>query len=455
MNRPNILYIHSHDTGRYVQPYGHSVPTPNIQRLAERGVLFRQAFCAAPTCSPSRASLVTGQFPHNCGMIGLAHRGFSLTDYGHHIVHTLRKAGYSSALIGVQHVARAPATIGYDQVVPTSSSRVEHVAPVAAEFLSSAVHEPFFLAVGFSETHRVFHEPGPNEDPRYCLPPKPLPDTPRTREDMTAFKASARVLDCGIGGVLDALEANGLADNTLVICTTDHGIAFPGIKCNLTDHGIGVMLIMQGPGGFADGQVCDAMVSHVDLFPTLCDLLGIESPSWLQGKSIMPLIRGEAKDIHDAIFAQVTYHAAYEPQRAVRTRRFKYIRRFEERSSPVLPNCDDSPSKDVWLEHGWGDRSPRSEQLYDLIFDPNEAHNLAGDPSMTQVLGKMRERLDRWMQETNDPLLHGPVPAPPNARVNDPDGLSPRESTRAAPCPPQSSRDVAALAGDLLRQGYH
>src|SRR5712692_8336643 len=97
-NRPNIIYIHSHDTGRYLQPYGHAVPAPNLQRLAGQGVLFRQAFSAAPTCSPSRASLLTGQYAHSNGMLGLAHRGFSLNDYHQHIVHTVRRAGYSSAL---------------------------------------------------------------------------------------------------------------------------------------------------------------------------------------------------------------------------------------------------------------------------------------------------------------------------------------------------------------------
>ena len=101
MARPNILYIHSHDTGRYIQPYGHAVPTPHMQRLAQEGVLFRQNYCAGPTCSPSRAALLTGQSPHSSGMIGLAHRGFSLHDYRQHIVHTLRAAGYRSTLIGV------------------------------------------------------------------------------------------------------------------------------------------------------------------------------------------------------------------------------------------------------------------------------------------------------------------------------------------------------------------
>ena len=94
---------------------------------------------------------------------------------------------------------------------------------------------------------------------------------------------------------------------------------------------------------------------------------------------MMPLIRGEVEAIHDEIFAEVNYHAAYEPQRAIRTQRWKYIRRYSDRQKPVLPNCDGSPTKDVWLQHGWQDRYVAPEQLYDLIFDPNETHNLVND----------------------------------------------------------------------------
>ncbi len=430
MERPNILYIHSHDTGRYVQPYGHAIPAPNLQRLAEQGVLFRQAFCAAPTCSPSRAALLTGQCAHSSGMIGLAHRGFSLRDYDEHIVHTLRAAGYRSTQVGVQHVARDASLIGYDEIIQTTNRRAEYVAPAAAEFLRSGPAQPFFLSVGFGETHRKYPTPGPAEDPRCTLPPAPLPDTPEIRQDMAGLKASVRDLDGGIGAVLDALDAAGLGEDTLVICTTDHGIAFPSMKCNLTDGGIGVMLMVRGPGGFDGGRVCDALVSQIDLFPTVCELLGIERPGWLQGSSVMPLIRGEAEEINEEIFAEVTYHAAYEPLRAVRTRRWKYIRRFEDRSVPVLPNCDDSASKEVWLHHGWRERPMAPEQLYDLVFDPNESCNLAGDPSVKDALEEMRGRLERWMQATDDPLLKGAVPAPPGAAVNDPDGLSPRDRPR-------------------------
>jgi N-sulfoglucosamine sulfohydrolase len=439
MKRPNILYIHSHDTGRYVQPYGHAVPAPNLQQLAEQGMLFRQAFSAAPTCSPSRASLLTGQCAHSSGMLGLAHRGFALRDYSQHIVHTLRRAGYYSALAGIQHIAKDPAVIGYDRLmrpvndyvagVRGTACTVENVAPRAIDFLSSGPPQPFFLSVGFYETHTEFYPPGPEEDPRYTRPPCPLPDTPEARRDVAAFKATARVLDRGIGAVLDALDANGLAEGTLVVCTTDHGIGFPAMKCHLTDHGIGVMLIVRGPGGFTGGQVCDGMVSHVDIFPTICDLLDLAPPPWLQGRSMMPLVRGEADQINEELFADVTYHAAYEPQRAVRTQRWKYIRRYDDRRRPVLSNCDDGPSKDTWLRYGWRDRYVSPQELYDLVFDPNESHNLAGNPAFDGVLDEMRGRLDRWMRATDDPLLHGPVPAPPGAELNDPDGLSSWEPT--------------------------
>ncbi|MCL4545817.1 MAG: sulfatase [Chloroflexi bacterium] len=422
----NVLYLHSHDTGRYIQPYGHAIPTPNLQRLAEEGVLFRQNFCAAPTCSPSRACLLTGQAAHSCGMFGLAHRGFPLLHPEHHLAHVLRMHGYHTALMGVQHVTSDPAGTGYEVVVRGKRESTQ-ITAAATEFLRNAPREPFFLDVGYGETHREFRQPGAAEDARYCLPPAPLPDTPQTRTDMAAFKASARVLDSNVGTVLAALERQGLADRTLVISTTDHGIAFPGMKCNLTDHGMGVSLIVRGPGGFEGGRVIDAMVSHLDLFPTISELAGIPRPDWLQGTSLLPLVRGEVEQLYDELFAEVNYHAAYEPQRAVRTARWKYIRRYGEQETPVLPNCDDGLSKDLWLEHGWRERSVGREQLYDLVFDPYENNNLAADSTYSAVLSELGERLDRWMERTDDPLRYGPIPIPEGAWANDPSGLSPRE----------------------------
>src|SRR5258707_6955786 len=146
------------------------------------------------------------------------------------------------------------------------------------------------------------------------------------------------------------------------------------------------------------------------------------------GRSMLPVLRGEKKELNDEVFAEVNYHASYEPVRAVRTQRFKYIKRFAGRTTPVLPNCDDSPSKDLWLEYGWRQREVVQEELYDLIFDPAEQNNLCAGANPTPALREMRGRMERWMAPTNDPLLKGSVAAPPAAKVNPVDGVSPKEA---------------------------
>jgi arylsulfatase A-like enzyme len=152
------------------------------------------------------------------------------------------------------------------------------------------------------------------------------------------------------------------------------------------------------------------MVSHIDIFPTVCDLLGMVSPSWLQGKSFLPLVRGEVKEVNSEIFAEVTYHAAYEPERAVRTPRWKYIRRFDKQfTKQVLSNCDDSAGKSQLVKEGWANTEPDIEQLYDLLFDPQESNNLVRFSAYRTILDEMRGRLQAWMERTNDPLLQGPV----------------------------------------------
>jgi arylsulfatase A-like enzyme len=426
--RPNIVYIHSHDTGRYVSPYGHAVETPSYQRLAEEGITFRQAFTSAPTCSPSRAGLLTGQSPHTAGMIGLAHRGFSLHDPSQHLATTLRDHGYGTYLAGIQHAHPGDATVlGYEDVYAGQDRGHETVATnaVAAieRHLSADSGKPFFLDCGFVETHRPFPEVD-EAAARYVRVPAHLPDTPQTRLDMARYIASVRLLDAGVGRVLDALDEAGVANDTLVILTTDHGLAFPGMKCNLTDHGTGVLLIVRGPGGFTGGRVSDALVSQIDLYPTICEVLGIDRPAWLQGTSLMPVVRGEADEVNDAVYAEVTYHAAYEPQRAIRTREWLYIERFGDRPLPVLPNCDDGESRDTLLDHGWADRPVDAAQLYDNVFDPMQRQNLADTAAYAEIRADLRTRLHGWMERTGDPLLDGPVPMPAGASANDPGSRS-------------------------------
>ena len=208
MSGPNILYIHSHDTGRYIQPLGRAVPTPNLQRLAEGGVLFRQAFCAAPVCSASRSALLTGQAPHSAGMIGLAHRGFRLNDYRQHLVQFLGAAGYHTALAGAQHEAPAPGTlIGYQEILPVRGGQSADIAATAAAFLGNSpalrapggeLTQPFFLSVGFNDTHRVFHARDPRDEGQR---EREVTEVVRTERELvavggeTASAGQARVVD--------------------------------------------------------------------------------------------------------------------------------------------------------------------------------------------------------------------------------------------------------------------
>ncbi len=433
----NVLYLHSHDTGRYLQPYGHACETPNLQRLAEEGVLFRNAYSAAPTCSPSRAALLTGQSPHSAGMLGLAHRGFKLNDPSQHIAHVLASHGFATTLIGMQHVTDGdPRETGYGEVLSQDDMSVAAVAPRAVRWIeewgSRGNDRPFFLDVGFEETHRPFHPADPHEA-RYAPLPPPIPDTPETRLDMAGYQASARVLDHGVGTILAALDAAGLAESTIVISTTDHGLALPGMKGTVGAHGTGVSLIMRGPGGFSGGKVSDALVSHIDIVPTLCDLLQIEQPSWTQGRSLVPLVaRGPdgapaVTEVNEAVFTEMTYHVSYDPQRAVRTKRWTYIRRFGDRAEPVVANCDESPTREIWMAAGWAQRPRPFEALYDNLLDPIQRDNLAADPVHAGVLADLRARLDTWMRDTGDPLIEGEVPLPQGAVANSPNALTPDE----------------------------
>lgn len=436
MKKHNVIYIHSHDTGRYIQPYGHAIETPKLQELAEEGILFRQAFTANPTCSPSRAALLTGMYPHSNGMLGLSHRGFRLNNYKQHMLHTLKAQGYHIALAGVHHIVSEKVDgpecwkkIGYDEcLTPEGIADTEFKAE---EFIDNIGDKPFFLAVGFFETHRTFPEDHPCDDNRYTMPAAVLPDTAENREDMARFKGMARTLDKKMGRIFDAVKNNNLEDNTVIICTTDHGIAFPRMKCNLQDSGTGIMLMMKTPAPeFKGGKVVDSMVSHIDIFPTLCEILEIEKPDWLQGVSFLSAVKGEKEEVREELFAEINFHATYEPMRSVRTKRFKYIRRYHQRNSPALSNCDDSFSKDTWLKHGWKDMAPAEEHLYDIIFDPNEANNLVADNNYADTLTDMRSRLDKWMKETSDPLCQSDeVLALEGAIVNQLEAISPREKS--------------------------
>ena len=420
-NRFNVLYLHSHDTGRCMEPYGFPVAMPAYQKLAASGTVFRQAFSAAPTCSPSRAALLTGMASHSAGMLGLAHRGFRLTDPSRHLAAFLSSHGFKTVLAGHQHLTNGdPTSLGYDLVLDDGSLSGETIAEHAAAFLlghQARDAEPCFLDVGFNETHRPFPEAEPGAE-RYVGVLPGQPDISDVRQDTARFHVSLRALDRAVGQVLEALQSSGLAERTIVILTTDHGPAFPGMKATLTDRGLGVGLILRMPQLTHPGSVIDSPVSQIDLFPTICAALGIAEPEWLQGVSLIPLLDRSLNSVRDEIFGEVTFHAAYEPQRSIRTDRWTFIRRFGSRALPVLPNIDESPALDWLIEHGWHERPRPLTELYDNAIDPAHSQNLAGLPDFEAVELELRLRLELWMRQTSDPLVEGSVSLPAGAITN-------------------------------------
>lgn len=414
--RPNILFFTCHDLGRHLGCYGHpTVPSPALDALAGAGLRCANAFCTAPQCSPSRASLHTGCYPHATGVLGLAHApfGWRLTPPTQHLAHRLNAAGYHTALIGMQHViARGDAAeLGYRQIWPVAPAG-EEATRAAAVLRELAGGPPFYLEVGFEEPHRPYDFGGATPDAtRGVAVPSYLPDVPAMRQEMAAFQGAVRAMDTAVGRILAVVDELGLAANTWVIFTADHGIAMPRAKGTLYDAGIEIALLMRWPERHLAGGTVHPLVSNVDMVPTMLEGLGLPVPATLQGRSFWPLLRGGTYTPRTEIFAEKTFHTYYEPMRAIRTATHKYIVNFEVSTAVDVPtDVRTSPAYALLLPELDRERVP--VELYDLAADPGERTNLAGQPAVAAIEDDLRRRLRAWMQETGDPLLAGPVASP-------------------------------------------
>ena len=429
--RPNIVLVHWHDLGTRLGTYGvPDVPSPAVDRLAAEGVRFDQAFCATPLCSPARSALMTGRYPHANGMMGLQHRGWEYAPGIETMPMHLRRLGYHSANFGMQHESADPSRLGYDEVYEardpeTGWQRADTVVDEASAWLRAPERrrEPFLAVVGFFEVHRPYPaDVYPPDDPAQVSVPPYLPDNPHTREDLAAFHGSIRVADQAVGRLVETLREEGLLEHTWIVFTTDHGVAFPGAKSTLYDPGIQVSLIMRPPDGSAyRREATSRLAAHVDVLPTLLDLAGLDRSglepvegsegTQIQGISHAGWLRGADEPGRSEVFAEKTYHDAYDPMRAVRTSRWKYIRNAVPGPLLLLPrDIEASPTR-----AGLGDAhlQPRPEvELYDLEADPWERQNLAGRPDLADVEKDLAASLERWQRETGDPLLAGPIPEP-------------------------------------------
>ena len=436
----NILYIHTHDSGRHFRHLGEGdSPSAAVSDWAgSKALTFRNAFCAAPTCSPSRAALLSGRYPHSTGMLGLAHRGFGFDDYGKHMVNLLREQGYHTTLCGVQHEGcdcfhpeKGAGIIGYNHNISevfegdpedgdlTAAWDLKN-AERAAEWLGSFREKPFFLSCGFYSTHRAYPSLQ-TMDPDTLRPPKQIYDNRDNRTDHARFLESMAVFDACFAKVIRALEEGPHGEDTIVLLTTDHGLALPFTKCHLNEAGMGVSLSIGIPGRTDGGAVTDALVSHVDVLPTLFELLDLPVPDAIQGRSFAALFDDPEKEHRDCVFGEVNVHTSYEPMRSVRSREFNYIRHYAPDERMIhLSNIDDSSAKALLMEHGLGERIKPEQELYDLIADPMEKNNLAGNSEYLDVLEDMDKRLRQWQRETDDPLLYGELELKPEYIVNAP-----------------------------------
>jgi arylsulfatase A-like enzyme len=244
---------------------------------------------------------------------------------------------------------------------------------------------------------------------------------------MAEYIATAEIADNCVGEVLNAIKQSNLEDDTIVIFTTDHGLPMPRMKCNLFDTGTGVSFIMKIPKGKRNGEVTDYLISHTDVFPTLCDLLNIEKPDWLEGKSFINVLNEEPGDWDNEIFSEVNFHATYEPMRSIRTKRYKLIKKFDDYKKVMPSNIDDSPSKSLILENGYMETEVYDEMLFDLYLDPVERVNEINNPRYEAVYKSLSQKLKDNMIRTKDPLLEGQIPLPKGAITLPQSALSPNE----------------------------
>lgn len=421
---PNIILFLSDDHAcRDAGCYGNSVVrTPNLDRLAAQGMRFERAFTVTPTCVPSRASIYTGLGPHRHG----SHENHSRIDPGiRTLPHYLASLGYRTLLAGKTHVKPKeayPFTYldtggGWNTEIVTRGSEV-------AEFLGSeaAREQPFCLVIATNNPHVPWPRSTAYEPAEVPLHPYLL-DTDETRKAMANYYGDVSRMDRELGRAMDLLEEQGLADQTALIYTSDHGPQFPHGKWELYDYGIHIPLVVRWPGTVAAGSTSPAMVSSVDLLPTLIQMTGAQPPRHTDGMSFMPVLTGRTSSHRERIFATHTrdLNMNYYPMRAVRDSRYKYIRNLAPERAYTCHitnsnNFEANGGEQLW--NSWLMEANRSEEarekvkgyqhrpaeeLYDLENDPAELQNLAGAPELETVKSELRSRLGRWMRQQGDP----------------------------------------------------
>jgi len=434
--RRSILFLIADDWSRIARCYGNDViRTPNIDALAEEGVVFDHAFCTSPSCAVSRACILTGLHSHTHGQYGHCHgiHGFRTHEHVKSVPGILGAGGYATACIGKKHVS--PASVYPFDFEPRVDSRSPaDMAERVSVFLNANEGRPFYLHVGSAHPHRAGRGFGNDRTPRGITPgsydpsevivPGFLPDLPEVREDLADYYETVSRWDQTVGAVVGALRESGRADETLIVITTDHAMPFPGAKASSFDSGHHCPLIVIDPGQAHRGVHNQALMNWVDFCPTFLDWCGVEHPDGpdiLPGRSLLPILSDTGEAPGDGQWEETYYsHCFHEvtnyyPYRALRGRRYKYVRNLAHQLTTPLPS-------DLFRSRTWtavreegvdtlGER-PRAgfeqqdrESLFDMRDDPNETRNLIDDSAYAAIAEEMRQKVMAFRIATADPWL--------------------------------------------------
>lgn len=438
-SQPNVLLIVSEDNGPELGCYGDPyAKTPHLDRLAQQGIRFERAYVPQAGCSQSRASFLTGLYPHQHGQIGLATWGFRLYRQDTpNLPHSLKASGYRTGLIGKLHINPASAFPFDFHEITSANFQRQDLAGYArhAKTFINAGAEPFFLSVNYPDPHDpwIRQVDGLPEHPLNADDVESMTyigvESLELREMVADYYNCISRLDSLVGDLLAVLEASGKTHNTIVIYLGDHGADMLRGKRTCFEGGLRIPLLIRWPGHIVP-QVRRELVSTVDLMPTILEACEATAIDELPGVLLQPLFQTDDTLWRDHLFAEYHSHAAapnYFPQRCVRNERYKLIETLlPDTVHPDYANTIQKLHRDYARRKSGRSmdlhatigatrpevraayqqmRQPPRYQLYDLQEDPYEFHDLGESTEHAQILAELRHQLTQWREQTSDPLL--------------------------------------------------